>query len=713
MKTARISSNIAISKLGNLRIRGRLFVGFAAVCAILAVTTGFTINSVGTVATETTRMAEVRIPVAMTSTEIVSDVYETLAALRGYLLTGNPAMKTDRQAIWAELDRKQEKFDSLAERFTDPQNTETWAEVKSILKEFRTAQDSSEAVAFTQDASPATKILVTEAMPRADRLAEEITKMIDEEVTNEATVDRKQLLKSMADVRGNLGLATGVLRSFLLTGDKAFKDRFGVLLGNVERAMTAIDANRRILTSTQRASWEAFATTFKEFAPLPNRMFAIRETTDDWNMPVKLLRTEAAPRAGKILDLLEGSKNADGVRSGGLKARQQKLLDQGTQTVTSSIDILAMAQWFLLGIGFAVGTIIAYLTSRSIVNPIVAMTNAMQKLAAGDKTIAIPAVERKDEVGEMASTVQVFKDNMIKAADLEADQARAREEEALRQKSIAAMIRDFETKASNAIKTVASSATELVASAESLNAISDETTQRSTAVAAASEEASSNVQTVATAAEELSASVQEISRQVTQSSSITLKAVDEAAKTNEKVTQLAEAAQRIGEVVKLINDIASQTNLLALNATIEAARAGEAGKGFAVVASEVKSLANQTAKATDDIAAQVTAIQSATKDSVEAIQAISKVIKEVSEIAGSIASAIEEQGAATREISTNVQQAASGTQEVSSNIAGVSQATQNTGAAASQILGAAGELSKKSEELSGDIQTFLDRVKAA
>jgi len=375
----------------------------------------------------------------------------------------------------------------------------------------------------------------------------------------------------------------------------------------------------------------------------------------------------------------------------------------GSLAVTAGVALAAtilaigLGMWIARGITRALGT----------------MTDAMQTLAGGDMKVEIPSRDNRDEVGAMAKAVQVFKDNMIKAATLEVEQARKRESDIERQKSIEALIHDFEAKASQAIKTVASSATELVASAESLNSISENTTQRSTAVAAASEEASSNVQTVASAAEQLSASVQEISRQVTKSSTITTKAVGEAAKTNEKVTGLAEAAQKIGDVVSLINDIASQTNLLALNATIEAARAGDAGKGFAVVASEVKSLANQTAKATDDIASQVAAIQAATRDSVEAIQAITQVIKEVSEIAASIASAIEEQGAATLEISTNVQQAATGTREVSSNIAGVSEATQSTGAAASQILGAAGALSKKSEELSKDIQVFLDGVKAA
>ena len=223
-------------------------------------------------------------------------------------------------------------------------------------------------------------------------------------------------------------------------------------------------------------------------------------------------------------------------------------------------------------------------------------------------------------------------------------------------------------------------------SAEAMTSTAEEASRQSTAVAAASEQASTNVQTVAAASEELSASIVEISRQVAQSASIAGRAVDEAAATNKSVQGLAEAAQKIGDVVKLINDIAGQTNLLALNATIEAARAGEAGKGFAVVASEVKSLANQTAKATEDIASQVDAIQSATNTPSRRSRASAKTIGEINEIATTIASAVEEQGAATKEISRNVQQAAPGTNDVSSNIAGVTQAAGETGQSAGQVL---------------------------
>ncbi len=270
----------------------------------------------------------------------------------------------------------------------------------------------------------------------------------------------------------------------------------------------------------------------------------------------------------------------------------------------------------------------------------------------------------------------------------------------------------FERDVATSVGVVASASTQLRATAQSMAASAEQTSHQATAVAQAADQASENVQTVAAAAEQLSASIHEISRQVTQSTEIANSAVSEAGRTNQMVQGLTEAAQRIGEVVKLINNIASQTNLLALNATIEAARAGEAGKGFAVVANEVKSLANQTAKATDEISVQILAVQNATKEAVVAIGGIGGTIGKMSEIAAAIAAAVEEQGAATQEIARNVHQAAIGTGQVLSNIGGVTAAAKGATTAAHDVLSAAGELSVQSEKLSSDIDSFLEVIRA-
>jgi methyl-accepting chemotaxis protein len=271
----------------------------------------------------------------------------------------------------------------------------------------------------------------------------------------------------------------------------------------------------------------------------------------------------------------------------------------------------------------------------------------------------------------------------------------------------------FEAKVGSLVSMLSSGATELQATAQSMSATATQTNQQATTVAAAAEEASAGVQTVAAAAEELTSSIHEIGRQVAQSAKITAKAVEDARRTDTIVRALADGAQKIGDVVQLITNIAAQTNLLALNATIEAARAGDAGKGFAVVASEVKSLATQTARATEEIGAQIAQIQSATGEAVKAIKAIGATIDEVNVIASNIASAVEEQGAATAEIARNVQQTAASTQEVTAIIAGVSRAANDTGAAAGQVLGAASDLSRQAEQLTNEVNNFVVGVRAA
>ncbi len=375
---------------------------------------------------------------------------------------------------------------------------------------------------------------------------------------------------------------------------------------------------------------------------------------------------------------------------------------------TALIIFSALVVLGLAAIGFAVHAVIAKVS-----RPIAQLTQAMSRLADRDWTAAVPATDRQDEIGAMARAVSVFKENGIANDKLREEQTREQETKERRASALEAAVAEFEAAAKSIVDTVSASATEMQSSAQSMSGTAEETSRQATAVAAASEQASSNVQTVATAGEELSSSIAEISRQVTQSTRIAGKAVEEATRTDAKVQGLADAAQKIGEVVQLINDIAAQTNLLALNATIEAARAGEAGKGFAVVASEVKSLANQTAKATEDIGAQVSSIQGATRDSVEAIKAIGRTISEVSEIATTIASAVEEQGAATQEIARNVQEAARGTQDVSANIAGVTQAAAEAGAAATQLLDVAGDLAKQAVALRAQVDAFLAKVRAA
>jgi methyl-accepting chemotaxis protein len=351
---------------------------------------------------------------------------------------------------------------------------------------------------------------------------------------------------------------------------------------------------------------------------------------------------------------------------------------------------------------------------RSIVGPINGMTKAMRKLAGGDIDAEIPARDRRDEVGAMAQSVQVFKENMAEAALLRREQDGLKQQSEVEKKSLMGKLADeFERAISLSLDTLGNSAAGLRTMSESMSAVANTASQRSATVATAAEQATANVQTVAAATEELSSSVTEIGRQVTQSSAIAGQAVNEADRTNVTVQGLSSAAMKIGDVVQLISDIASQTNLLALNATIEAARAGDAGRGFAVVANEVKSLASQTAKATEEISTHVAAMQGATNEAVQAIEKIGGTISSIHGISTTIAAAVEEQGAATREIARNVQQAAQGNGQVSHNITGVNQAAAEAGLAADQVLQSADELSRQSAKLRTDVDQFLQRIRAA
>jgi methyl-accepting chemotaxis protein len=381
---------------------------------------------------------------------------------------------------------------------------------------------------------------------------------------------------------------------------------------------------------------------------------------------------------------------------------------------TSRVRFFTWVLWSISAFVFViVGAGIAGV-AKGVIQPIIKMTGVMQRLAGGELESEIPSLGRNDEVGAMAGAVQVFKENALRVQSMEASQTLAtRKAEEDRKAAMRQVADGFEKAVGKIVRAVSSASSDIEAAAGSLSKTAETTQGLSATVAAASQQSSSNVQSAAAASEEMAASVTEIGRQVQKSQRISQAAVEQAERTNVRISELSQSATRIGEVIKMITAVAEQTNLLALNATIEAARAGDAGRGFAVVASEVKALSAQTAKATEEIATQVTQMQSATEHSVSAIKEIGATIAQISEISTAIAAAVEEQGAATQEIARNVQQAAQGATQVTGSITNVNRGAADTGSAAGQVHGLAVSLLAESNHLSGEVENFLRRIRAA
>jgi methyl-accepting chemotaxis protein len=385
----------------NLHIRGRLILGFGILCLLLGGAVTTTIIKVRTINEATARNVNLRMPTAMSAGDLVSGVYASLAALRGWLLTGNEAFKAERAGLWKRIQLGTSDMDHLASQWTNPNHKMDWKQAKPLLDELRSAQDKAEAIAHTMDEQPAAKILAMEAAPLAKVMLQRATAIINQEGSIPSTDSRKSLLIDFADLRGSMAMAIGAIRAYLLTADLAFKTEYEELWALNQKKFEALAKRRLEMTPEQQKDFDSLVEARGKFSPLPPKMFEIR-ASDRWNMAQWFPTNEAAPRANKLLDIFVGARNAEGVRSGGMVSGQQDMLREDSATVLAETSFLSTLLWILLGAGLGIAATVVYLTSRSIVPPIVGMVGAMGQLAGGDHSVEIPATKNHDEIGRMA-----------------------------------------------------------------------------------------------------------------------------------------------------------------------------------------------------------------------------------------------------------------------------------------------------------------------
>jgi methyl-accepting chemotaxis protein len=628
------------------------------------------------------------------------------------MISDNAVFKSARMGVWNAIDQDVKNLDVLAAGWDAPQDQADWAQAKTLLEKLRTVQQQTETVANSALEQPALALLTKDARAPEASITSGLGAMTNEEQTQPSTDERKELLVTLADLRQAFALSMASIRAYAMTGDDKFVTAFNKNwnIGNVR--MAKLEKLSPLFTNGQKVSFGLIKQQLEKLTKTLPEVQKIRGS-DDWNLAQSKLNNDVTPTSDAILDILSGKPDDNGQRNGGLVDRQaDSLTTSGNQIITASRLLVVVTGALGLG-GILAAALIALVVIRALTRPISRLTAAMGRLSDGDLEVVVPDAHLKNEMGAMARALEVFKTNMIQSRALDARQKDEQAAREARAERVTAITGQFDAAVSGILGDVSDAVSKMRATAESMTDTASGAAERAQTVAKASNAATVNVQAVAGASEELAASVQEIGRQLENSTKIASEATEQAKSTNRLVEGLSAATEKIGTVVRLINDIAEQTNLLALNATIEAARAGDAGRGFAVVASEVKTLANQTAKATEEIGAHIAAVQSVTGESVSAIRSIVETIDKINEITAQVSAAVVEQSAATQEIARSVQEAALGTASVDENITGVTHAADLTGAAASEVRGAADGLAERSQALRGEVESFLEAVRVA
>jgi methyl-accepting chemotaxis protein len=651
--------------------------------------------------------------VARLTAEVMANVHAATANLGNFVLTNEERARRAFEQDWVDLQQHIKALDKLVETETNPQIVSTLKEVRESITTLQRLQVRVASMTGGPSAFPGMTRLETQIVPEGTKLAEILGAMTERRPANSAYTDELRNFQfSLRDVRDIFLRAIAALRLYAYSGTEEDQAAFSDLVGTLTFRITQLDRRASAFGDEYVRDLAGLKEAFPAWLKSANDIVD-RRKLPSWSRVNQIIAEDATPVVRAIIKLLDGELNEFGEKQPGLGDRQKEDLVRRAEGSQQILATSAMMSLLAVAVATMLAILLGLAISRSLSRPITGLTEAMRRLAGKDFDAEVPGQERRDEVGDMARAVLVFRETGIEAERMRGSEFESQRERERRNGVIEAAVAAFEQGAAEIVENLASASTELQAAATSLSATAEETFAQATSVATSADEASANVQGLATAGDELAQSIGAIGEDVRRSSEIATKAVAQASETDQQVQQLALSAQRISEVVSLIHSIAAQTNLLALNATIEAARAGDAGRGFAVVANEVKELASQTRRATDQISESVAAMQAVTDGTIMTIHGIGEAIGSIDTITRRIETSILEQGRATQNIALNVQQAARGTEDVSASIAQVNNAAASTGSAATLVMSSASGLAEQAERMRVQMQDFLAAVRAA